>query len=131
MTITPTEIYWLLKLDAIQNLFTGLTTISAIAIIFFGVSYAIKIDFTDYNRDKEANEKLWSAWRKRLMLFSIVPIVFISLSTFIPSTKQMAAIMIAPPIINNEKVQQIPKDLLDILGLSIKKVKKKLKEETK
>ncbi len=34
-----------------------------------------------------------------------------------PSTKQMAAIYVIPPIVNNEQVQEIPQKILD-LGMS-------------
>jgi hypothetical protein len=41
-----------------------------------------------------------------------IPIVMVA--TFIPSTKQMAAIMIAPKIANSEKVQTIGNKVYDL-----------------
>jgi hypothetical protein len=38
----------------------------------------------------------------------------------------MATVIIAPAIINNEQIQQIPKDLLDILNLTLDDFKKEL-----
>ena len=50
------------------------------------------------------------------------------MATILPSTKQMALIYVIPPIVNNEKVQELPEELFDVLGLSLDKAKELLFE---
>ncbi len=51
--------------------------------------------------------------------------------TFIPSTKQMAAIMIVPKIVNNEKVQTIGNKVYDLAVEWMEELKPNKESEVK
>lgn len=111
------DIYWLLMLDSINEAFVILCIISALltglALLFTSLEGVV---------DK------YKGWLK---LGSAVFLVTLFTATFLPSTKQMAAIMVTPKVINNEKIQQIPERVLDILGLSLDKAEEILKPKEK
>ncbi len=92
MNVTPIELYFLMKLDMAVFLFIFFGCICAISCLFL-------IDF---------------ASKKVAAIVVIVGALMIIIGSFIPSTKQMAAIMVLPKIINNEKVQGIPDKILDL-----------------
>jgi hypothetical protein len=51
---------------------------------------------------------------------SIIIPIFVLLNVFIPNTKTVAAMILIPPIVNNEQVQQIPDDILTFVRSVIK-----------
>jgi len=116
--ITSFQIYWLLMLDNISMFFTFVSAISIIAIVFmfFGKLFDFQLE-----RDREKK-----AFTKTTIVFLVFSMVTALIAIFTPNTRQMAAIIVAPAIINNKDVQQIPKRLLDVLGLSLDKLEKEL-----
>jgi hypothetical protein len=44
---------------------------------------------------------------------------------FIPTTKQMAVIMVAPKVINNEQVQKLPNQVLELANEWLEELKPK------
>ena len=108
MELTPMQLYWIIKLDTFCGLFTGFAVIFGILTIVC-ITGAI-ITFCD------GDEKYSRIWKKFVKYIASFFIIFLSIAVFLPTTKEMAAIMILPKIINNEKVQEIPQRLLD-LGL--------------
>jgi len=124
MDISGFELYFLLKLDGVRNL---LLLFGAVIALVGGVAMLIApMVINDFSTDEEEHYKIYRKFVK-IYIF-IVPALLIS-GTLLPTTKQMAAIYVLPPIINNEKVQQIPSDLLDILGMGIDKAKEALQPE--
>jgi len=114
--VSAWELYWLLKLDDIRHFLISISVILASGGLF-GI-FIWKMEFNGKGNIKAAI----------ISLLVVVPMLSIT-ATLLPTTKQMAAIYVLPPIINNEKVQQVPNDLLDILGLSIERAKKELSNE--
>ena len=110
--MTGWEIYWILKLDDLIALFISLGIFALMAFVTSTILHE--------------NIKRHKTWVTSTLTTGII---FLTMGTFLPSTKQMAAIIIAPPIINNEKVRQIPNKLLDIFGLTTELLEKKLKEK--
>ncbi len=114
--MTAWELYFLLKLDDIQGLLTGFAIISGITLFMSALMLSV--------------EELWSTRRKRLPISLLIVMLFFSLTaTIIPSTKQMTAILVVPALINNEKVQELPNELLELLDMGIDKAKKSLEEK--
>lgn len=107
------ELYWLLKLDAIGMLFTIVATFFWVPAIATTVIWA-----------EESDVSGWVPFN-----ICIIWILSVLLAVLIPSTKQMATIMVLPPIINSEKVQSIPPKLLDVLDLSLESVKDILQDK--
>lgn len=121
MEISSWDIYWLLMLDNFHGAGFGFLGVF-LALVSVGAFIAY-LD-PDFVNVKSALKKVY------ITCFSMVIVLIVS-QLFLPTTKQMAAIIVAPPIINNEKVQEIPSDLMEILGLSFDKVKNTLKEQVK
>lgn len=105
--ITPMQMYWLLKLDDILNTSTLVFTLSMFAFVLCFVVGKIYEDDVCY---EDAYKKLR---RVRNVSFWFV-LFFGSIMTFLPTTKQLAAIYVIPAIVNNEKVQNIGNKTLDI-----------------
>ena len=105
--ITPMQMYWLLKLDdiiAISLVIFVLTFVGFVICLVGAISHKGEKYFEcEYNKFKTG----------RNILFWFV-LFFGSIVTFVPSTKQMAAIYVVPAIANNEKVQNIGNKTLDI-----------------
>lgn len=97
--ITPMQMYWLVTLDGIVAMFTVFTVMG----IIFVIAWMCYISETG-NSDAK--------W------FPLTSIVFAALSlvaaVFVPTTKQMAAIIIVPKIANSEKVQTVGNKLYDL-----------------
>lgn len=71
-------------------------------------------------------------WDSKKMGILNVGIVFTCLSflwSLIPSTKQMAAIIIIPKIVNNQKVQEIPDKLLSLAEAWMEELKPSQEEK--
>lgn len=95
--ITTTQMYWLVILDNIVGVSIGLAILSFAAFTFAGIGAAI------------------GELPKRPALVSMcVGLLALVTLTFVPSTKQMAAIIVVPKIVNNEKVQTVGNQLYDL-----------------
>ena len=97
--ITPTQMYWLVTLDSIKELMVALCAISAIAIISAIICWV-------ENDSKKAQR------------FAVASVAVLTIAlmgvVFIPSTKQMAAIIVVPRIANSEKVASVGNRLYDL-----------------
>lgn len=100
MNITAMQMYWLVMLDNIIGFFIAILLLCA---VFFVLGFPM-LDALD-------KEDLFFSITKKLLV--IVAVSFLAL-TFVPSTKQMAAIMIVPKIVNSEKVQTIGNKVYDL-----------------
>lgn len=117
--ITPMQMYWLLKLDDIRTLCAFLIGFAILAIV---------VSLTAY-QDKKLKKIATVGF---LLGFFGLALCGVAI-TFMPSTKQMAAIYVVPAIANNEKIQQIGGKTLDIsnqlLDLTKKYFESKVKEK--
>lgn len=95
--ITTTEMYWLVTLDSIVHASFVFAVISVLA-SFGAIGYAL-----------EEGRFFWLPLMTIGMFFLSAAAV-----TFVPTTKQAAAIMIVPKIVNNEKVQMVGNQLYDL-----------------
>jgi len=97
--ITTTQMYWLTRLDRFSSDMPHWLVLVLIIIMFVTLFVAlVKYD------DSEDVYKLF----RNVFFVGIVPVllaIFV-IMTFVPSTKEMAAILVIPKIVNNEKVQQ-------------------------
>lgn len=95
--ITTMQMYWLVTLDSIVIVSVACIAVGLLASV---ASIGVALDTDDH----------W--W---LPKFTIALTVLSSLTaTFVPSTKQAAAIIIVPKIVNNEKVQMVGNQLYDL-----------------
>lgn len=121
--MTEWQMYWLLALDNIRSTLMGAIIVGIIITIVGFITGAFsraiaEQDKSWYPKDA-ATAKRFSAWCFRVtrwLAFATVP--FILLWTFVPSTKQMAAIIVVPKLVlaveSNERIQFLPDKLLDL-----------------
>lgn len=121
MEITTIQMYWLVMLDNIRNCLLATLMICG----FLGGLGMLAIDeiIMMINR-----EKLILIVKKILVLL----VSFILLLIFMPTTKQMAAMLVVPRIANSEKVHTIGNKVYDLAVEWMEELKPYRKEsETK
>lgn len=124
--ITSSDIYWITRLDGINNCAVGVSIVTGIAFFFFTIFHFCAI------ADK---------------MYEIVPLflrtavisgIFFALSlitlVFVPTTKEAIIIYGLPKVVNNEKVQQKVSSAVDgseeLLSLAKEYITKKVKEDS-
>lgn len=90
MTITQFQMYLITSLDAFMTAFIMFGIVGAFVVAMIGCEY------------------------RRVFWFMPIPLISIVLGVLTPSTKQMAAILIVPAIVNNEEVQKLPNSILGL-----------------
>jgi membrane-bound ClpP family serine protease len=95
--ITTTQMYWIVTLDSIVTVSIVLT-IGGIFLTLFSMAAACD------------NEVPFGV----PIVIASISAFFILVATFVPSTKQMAAILIVPRIANSEKVQTVGNKIYDL-----------------
>jgi cytochrome bd-type quinol oxidase subunit 2 len=127
--ITESSIYWILKLDDIQNIFIFLMVVFIMFSILTTSLYLINA--LDSSFDKRLADAVKPWWILCMVC------TFISVITFclIPSTKQMAMIKVIPTIANSEIVGEMSTDAKELYRMGINAIKEQLtgnkKEEEK
>lgn len=97
--MTSMQMYWIVILDSV-------VAASAVLTVVFGLLTAVVTSYVVDTRDYRA-----------VPLFGIVGVMALLMAlfwTFTPSTKQMAAIIVVPKIVNSEKVQNVGNKLYDL-----------------
>ena len=97
--ITTAQMYWLTRLDCFCGLAFTVAIVSVLLPIF--VSIAVIYD--------EA-----SAFFRTLKWTALPLVISLCVLMFVPTTKEMAAILIVPRIANSEKVQQAGNKLYEL-----------------
>lgn len=109
MTISAWTIYWITRLDEISILLTISFVLIAIVTVFFCFSWVANRD--DYERPYHNGvEKQKTA--VGLLKWLVPVLIAVGLTNaFIPNTKQAAAMIVLPAIVNSEAVQELPSEL--------------------
>lgn len=94
--MTSMQMYWIVILDSVV-VASGLLT------VVFGFLSATVMAYMSDTRDSEA----WPLFAIGGVMTLLMALVW----TFTPSTKQMAAIVVVPKIVNSEKVQDVGEKL--------------------
>jgi len=101
MEITEWTIYWITRLD---NIRTALGIVLGISVIPMFVM--LGVFWTDDEMEKLHRIRKWIlSW-----------IIILLIVVFIPSTKDMIAIKVIPPVVNNEEVRKMPEEFLKFLN---------------
>ena len=88
MNISPWTVYWITRLDIILGISAFLMCVLAVIFVVWLI---------------EAGERIVPAMKFLLIPFILLLIIL----TCLPSTKDMAAIIIIPKIVNSEKVERV------------------------
>ena len=113
MNITPVEIYWLTRLDDFNALFVVVLIVLVLLTIANVAGGLISMDQANFYKSfrdtkKEKNNKACMRRRfKRAVKLGVAALLLGLGMSFMPSTKQMAAIIIIPKIANSEIVAEM------------------------
>lgn len=100
MDITPSTIYWIARLDGLREALCIITALWAIgSLVCFVAAIVEKIN-------KLFKYSIWSAFFAVICLFGS--------AVFIPTSKEVAAMIVIPKIANNENVQKIGSEFYEV-----------------
>jgi len=119
MEITSSSIYWITRLDSFLATCVGFMLITIVgAFILGGVFFSMKMD------GLEKTDTKYIIIKRMFFSFLFSAIFFWVGATFIPGTKEMAAIKVVPKIANSERLQNISNELCDLAVDWLKDLKK-------
>ena len=100
---TATQMYWFTRLDHFFGLAEAFIMIGAIALFASVLIFVISANDSDGSGEMEPARK---KWLKRILTSALVLLCLGGgIMTFVPTTKEMAAIYIVPEIVNSEKLR--------------------------
>jgi hypothetical protein len=117
MEMSPWLIYWLMQLDTVCAFVHAVAVIGSVLLIALIVIRIMCKSASEHDTDAKA---VYNATTKLCRFGSVIIPLFVLLNVFIPNTKTVAAMVLVPPIANNEQVQQIPDDILTFVRSVIK-----------
>ncbi len=120
--ITSWTLYWILKLDAIHRTFTSLGILSTVVVAMLGagilISFIISKGGDDESRDVVKAKEAIKTLRNQYKWLAPIWVLTFVIGTLIPTTKEMAVIMVAPKILNSNFVQKdLPEEGKEVYGL--------------
>lgn len=119
MTISPFELYMILKLDDISNLLSISGVVLFIFCIISAFAFAMWLFIGIAERDDDGFLAIGRVIKKIGSIFLGALFVVMLLRAVIPTTRQMAAILVVPAIVNSEFVQKdLPAELREIYTLA-------------
>jgi len=65
------------------------------------------------------------------VLIGIIGLIILIIGILIPTSKEMATIIVAPKIINNKSVQKLPQKVIDLAGAWLDELEPKSKKTSK
>ena len=124
MNITPSAIYWLTRLDEFSFLlgivFVCIVIVALVNVI--GGFYSLDSASNDqlYNRPERLAESKHNIKVRfgRAVKLALVALLVGVVNSFIPSTKQAAAIIVIPKIANSEIVAEMGDSAKELVGLA-------------
>lgn len=130
MTISPFELYMILKLDDISNSLSVLGIPLFIFSIFSAIAFIIWSIANIAEGDDENIQAIGRLIKKIFFMTFRSLLVVVFLQAVIPTTRQMAAILVIPAIVNSEFMQKdLPADLREIYTLAKEGMFKALTDE--
>ncbi|HIJ71136.1 MAG TPA: hypothetical protein HPP87_07210 [Planctomycetes bacterium] len=108
MIITESEMYWLTRLDALNNIFGAVAIIGVIV----GLMTLYLVMFL--GGDQEWYERNTKRALELLCLGLLLILIGCTGQCFVPTAKEMAAIKLIPAVSKNENVQELPNKVVDL-----------------
>lgn len=106
MELSPWTVYWITRLDTINVMLGVLVALSVGWLVMLLLAFAFQTP-----EAASANEEaLDRAFRRG----SWIALAFIATFSLIPSTKEMAAILVIPAVVNNEDVQEFGGEFVEL-----------------
>jgi len=119
--MTMAQMYWIVMLDNVHYVFLSAR------IIGLGALLAVSLVFVMSHDTSFTPEPV----RKRWFFVPAVILFFSVLGCFIPTTKQMAAILLIPKLANNERLQETGGKLWTLAEEWLEDLRPKASEELK
>lgn len=108
MNVTTSTIYWLTRLDYIQGFFIAVSVLLGAVSITLLVAYFVnKMDSVRFGSDQTVSGKLTAG------VFGMALAVTVC-SLLVPTTKEAAAMIVVPRLVNSEAVRGLGSDLVDL-----------------
>jgi hypothetical protein len=127
--ISAWGLYWVLRLDEIKGI---LLYFGIIGTLILSIITAITVVYFMENYNYEDIKKICLSYLRKLVPMLTFTVLLILMSTFIPTTKQMATILILPKIINSEFVQEnIPKETQELYSMAKEYLKNQIETTVK
>lgn len=121
--MTGWEIYWLTRLDV----FRVVLKVPAIIALVLGVILAVVYVFSVVSDETEKEKRATTiGGRVTLFLLTVASIFGLAVAAT-PTSKEMAAILVIPKIVNNEQVKELPEN---VIGLANEWIKAKSEQLT-
>ena len=117
MEISPWLVYWLMQLDKICAFIDAIATLGSLSLAGLIIIRTVAKVHARWSRE---DEELLNSTASFCRFSSIIVPIFVLLNVFVPNTKTVAAMILVPPITNNEQVQQIPEDILTFVRSVLK-----------
>lgn len=121
--ITESSVYWILKLDDIQNIFIFLVCVSGAFSLITTLLYLVNA--LDSCFDKRVADAVKPWW----ILCMVCTIIFVITAYLLPTTKQMAMIKVIPAIANSEIVGEMSADAKELYRMGINAIKEQLSDK--
>lgn len=126
MTITSWTMYWVLILDSIITFF-GILLAGSIGTIVISCSVFLANAPAMTDAEQELTKQATICLRCAIISF----LICLSALTFIPTTKQMATILIVPAVASSELVQKtIPEETKELYTLAKEFLTETIKQKT-
>jgi len=122
--MTPWTIYWLTRLDTLHGSAVAFFVFSCISALVTAFIWAMVLGECPNAEEETVNR----TGRKVLRWVILVGAVAGLLAALIPTTKEMAAIIVVPKVLNNEDVQAMGSDLPKLAREWLESLKLKNKE---
>lgn len=127
MTITPSTLYWITRLDGINSALLTSMVVS-IAVFLFCIWVLIGSWAESESPLSEQDEKDIKVVKKYTKISGILVLFFIILTVLTPTSKEMAMIYVVPHLSESQVIKQ---DIPEVYNLGVKALKDWLKKETK
>lgn len=99
------QMYLLTRMDAISDAGNAISILSSICLILFFIFGGICV------AEKDMEKTTYHGWLKVIMAIFLCSL---PITLLCPTSKQMAAILVVPKIVNNAKVQEVPDKLMTL-----------------
>ena len=121
--ITESTIYWVTRLDALNNLVTAVSFISVISLIVSIIASCIVMG----ERNSMLNDDDKLILPIKFVIGSIIILVVCAtLLVFVPTTKEYAAMKILPKIANDEALNTLSQDGKELYRLTVDYLKEQV-----
>ena len=119
MEITPQLLYWLTRLDPLTTLVLVALTVAIAATALYAVIGITDMAEGDSDEQKAGAVLLSKSLKRGGIVIALIALVF----GLIPTTKEMAAILVIPAVANSEAVGEIGGEIVGLAGDWLKELR--------